>query len=265
MANLSLPPKILDNIVDFVRDCPEALRECCLVARSWVPRTRAYLFARVHFNSFQDLRSWESTFPDPFNSPAFYTHTLLFFCCSADMVEAVARSHCIKTFSNVVQLELWILASSHETQMFLPTFYGFAPGLKYLCIDSSCLPLLQVFTLVRSFPNIETLSLTSRGLLLGNDYDPQIGWVQPVEHSILPTSLGYLKLEIPEQVGVVIIRLLEIRNGIHLKRLFVRCASNNDLEWTEEFLLKSCNALESLSVECLFPGMRFLPSPRTRN
>ncbi|KAF9644814.1 hypothetical protein BDM02DRAFT_3067122, partial [Thelephora ganbajun] len=45
-----LPPEILDCIVDFLRDQPETLKQCCLVSKSWVSRARSHLFTNVEFS-----------------------------------------------------------------------------------------------------------------------------------------------------------------------------------------------------------------------
>ncbi|KAF9642569.1 hypothetical protein BDM02DRAFT_3078319, partial [Thelephora ganbajun] len=53
-----LPPEIFDYIVDFLHDTPETLKQCCLVSKSWVPRTRKYLFADIEFFTESDLEAW---------------------------------------------------------------------------------------------------------------------------------------------------------------------------------------------------------------
>ncbi|KAF9789198.1 hypothetical protein BJ322DRAFT_1000595, partial [Thelephora terrestris] len=45
-----LPPEILDLVTDNLSDEPSTLKACCLVSKSWVPRTRKHLFASVKFN-----------------------------------------------------------------------------------------------------------------------------------------------------------------------------------------------------------------------
>jgi hypothetical protein len=47
MPNPHLPAELLDNIVDHLHDTEDALRSCCLVSKSWIPRTRRHLFARI--------------------------------------------------------------------------------------------------------------------------------------------------------------------------------------------------------------------------
>ena len=39
MSNLHLPAETLDHIVDHLHDTKDALRNCCLGSKSWVPRT----------------------------------------------------------------------------------------------------------------------------------------------------------------------------------------------------------------------------------
>ena len=75
-----LPPETLDYTVDFLYDKPEAPKECCLVSKSWIPRTREHLPADIKFRSVHDLGVWKKTFPDHSSSPAYHTRTLLVRC-----------------------------------------------------------------------------------------------------------------------------------------------------------------------------------------
>ena len=61
--NPDLPPELLDHIVDFLHDNQTALRNCCLVSKSWIPRARKYLFAAIEFHREETLKSWRETFP----------------------------------------------------------------------------------------------------------------------------------------------------------------------------------------------------------
>jgi hypothetical protein len=38
-----LPAEMLDHVVDHLYDTEDALRNCCLVSKSWIPRTRKHL------------------------------------------------------------------------------------------------------------------------------------------------------------------------------------------------------------------------------
>ena len=46
----SLPPEILDHIVDHLRDDPDTLKSYCVTSKSWVLCTRRHLFAYIGFN-----------------------------------------------------------------------------------------------------------------------------------------------------------------------------------------------------------------------
>ena len=74
-----LPPEILDSVVDFLFDDSRALSRCCLVSKSWIPRTRRHLFATIRFKSPADLETWEKIFPDPEISPE--NHARALFVC----------------------------------------------------------------------------------------------------------------------------------------------------------------------------------------
>jgi len=58
MSNPGLPPEILDYIVDFLHDNQNALKRCCLVSKSWIPRTRKHLFADIRFEDGTSLELW---------------------------------------------------------------------------------------------------------------------------------------------------------------------------------------------------------------
>lgn len=106
MSNSRFPQEITDYIVDLLHDEPGALRQCCLVCRSWIPRTRKHLFGTIRFRTSTDLEAWKKAFPNPHNSPAHYTHSLGVDCPG---VIAAVSEECgwIQSFSNVVQLKIW--------------------------------------------------------------------------------------------------------------------------------------------------------------
>lgn len=80
MSSPDLPPETFDYIIDLLYDQPQTLRDCCLVSKSWVPRTRKHLFADIKFHSVDTLGSWKNTFPDPSSSPAYHTLSLFIGC-----------------------------------------------------------------------------------------------------------------------------------------------------------------------------------------
>ena len=101
------PPEISDYILDILHDENESEtpEQCCLVSKSWVPRTRKHLFARIAFQDSPDCKTWTDMFPDLINSPVRYAHPLLFGSMQAIADACAEGDDWIRAFSAVVQLE----------------------------------------------------------------------------------------------------------------------------------------------------------------
>ena len=63
-----LPCELLDHIVDFLHNDQTSLKKCCLVSKSWIPRSRKCLFAVIRFHCLGNLQSWKKAYPDPSTS-----------------------------------------------------------------------------------------------------------------------------------------------------------------------------------------------------
>ena len=129
MSNPHLPPELLDCIVDHLHDIKYTLRECCLVSKSWVPRVRKHLFAKVWFVTRGDVESWKETFPDPSTSPARYTKYLRVDCPRIVTATDAEAGGWITTFSRVVHLKL---NRYYQPAVSLLPFHGLSPVLKSL-------------------------------------------------------------------------------------------------------------------------------------
>ena len=107
MSDLRLPQEISDYIVDSFHDQPQTLKRCCLVSKSWVPRTRKHLFRGIVFRYTSNLKAWKRTFPDPANSPGYYTRSLSFSHSMKVIIAVVEEGdYWIRVFSNVVKLNI---------------------------------------------------------------------------------------------------------------------------------------------------------------
>jgi hypothetical protein len=106
MSDQCLPPEISDYIVDLLYDDPETLKRCCLVSKPWVPRARKHLFGKIRFEFSNILDAWREAFPDPANSPAYHTHSLLVGHIDVAAVD-VEEGGWVWEFRNVVRLQIW--------------------------------------------------------------------------------------------------------------------------------------------------------------
>ncbi|KAF9789273.1 hypothetical protein BJ322DRAFT_1041709 [Thelephora terrestris] len=105
MPNTRLPQELTDYIIDFLHDELETLRQCCLVSRTWVSRTRKHLFRTIRFKSSADLNAWKKAFQNPLSSPTYHTRCLIVnrTRVATAILEESGR---VQSFSNVVRLEL---------------------------------------------------------------------------------------------------------------------------------------------------------------
>ena len=117
MSTPRLPGELLDHIADNHLQGLEVFRNCCLVSKSWVPRTRRKLFSKVTFTTVENLRSWEENFPDPSTSPAYYTTTLSFRCLRVAGAN-VETGDWIAGFSRVTHLGVMALEQCTTLSLF---------------------------------------------------------------------------------------------------------------------------------------------------
>jgi len=258
MSNPYLPRETLDYIVDLLHDQPETLKECCLVSKPWIPRTRKHLFATIEFISIKDLESWKKTFPDPPNSPGCHTRTLFFRCARVVTAAGTGAGGLIQTFSQVVRLELsasdakpLVMFGTLEKTSLAP-FHNFSPTLKSLRVDSVVLQCPQVFDLVCSFPLLEDLTLLGDDQPLDDDNDSH--GPRTVVPSTSPPLTGSLELTMLLGMGNVTRRLLDLPNGLHFRELVFWWFYEMDLSSMMELVARCSDTLECLDVRCYPPG-----------
>ncbi|KAF9789338.1 hypothetical protein BJ322DRAFT_1105203 [Thelephora terrestris] len=205
MSNLCIPQEICDRIVNFLHDDPETLEQCCLVSKSWVLCTQKHIFAVVKFVIPHDLEAWKNTFPDPSNSPAHHTHTLLIYCMRGTTVADVTKGGWIQTFSSVMRFEARNVNDA-VLEIFLSTFHN---TIKALHMGRSCTLLLQLVNLIYPLLVLRDLSLTSC------DFDP--GGPLTITYSNPPPLTETLGLQVSFGMTSMVHQLLDIPSGLHFR------------------------------------------------
>ena len=157
MMTAVLPQEILNLIVDHLRDDRVALKDCCLVSKTWVSRARRHLFARVEFTSPHRIEAWREFFPDPSTSPARHTRILVNrnLDVTAPKLDVTTWIH---SFNRITQLELNRLTLDQTS---LIQLYGLSPTLTSLLLYNVHAPVSGIFNLICSFPLLENLALHS--------------------------------------------------------------------------------------------------------
>ena len=212
-----LPPELVDSIIDFLRHDREALKRCRLVSKSWVPRTRLYLFEHVIIEHPVYLRKWKEYLPDPANSP--FTRALSLSIPNAEEFSNEDVSWIRSQFTNLVQLEVLVCDKYYwgrRSQVYA-LFHGLSPNIKSLnlgLIDSTPEVLLNF---ICSFPLLEDLQLGVVGS----------GWTRvPCKLPILPISLKALALH--DHGGHSGAHYLMKMFSGTLERIYIRCRTSAD-------------------------------------
>ena len=233
-----LPPEIFDLIIDHLHDDAIALRACCFVSKSWVPRTQRYLFAHIKFTTESSLESWMRTFPDPSNSPAHHVRTL-----SIRGIEVFASVNAdgyvwLRSFNNTETLfanpAVWDTARG----ITLAPLRGLSPTLKSLHLFRSSIPLPDILDLICSFPLLEDLVVGSIGIESGAHK-----WDLP---QTSPKLTGSLRLT--GQNRILSRKLMDLPDGLHFSKVLVRCTIE-DAALAMELVTRCYDTLESLTIE----------------
>ncbi|KAF9778142.1 hypothetical protein BJ322DRAFT_1214811 [Thelephora terrestris] len=219
MSDRRLPLEILDYIVDLLHDEPQALKNCCLVAKSWVPRTRKHLYNKIEITYRTDLEAWWKVFPDPGSSPGHHTRSMLFHGFG---FIATGGYGMVRPFSNVVRLEMW-------------------DGKAYL---SPYLTTPQFLQLICSFPLLEDMYVGIHGV--GNSKHKD----EPLFQPRVPLPLtGTLSLNLDKGIGDVTRELLGLPHGIHFRRFSCVWRFEQDYRWVMALVERCSDTLEYVEID----------------
>jgi hypothetical protein len=241
---------MLDHVVDHLHDARDALKNCCLVSKSWIPRTRKHLFANIVLN-VGSLQSWKK-FSDPSTSPACYTKYL--FIHRPRLIIAEAGS-LIRSFSRVERLVMHThVLDFDQSATHLVPLHGFSPVVKSIRMTFLAFPLRQIFNLILSFPLLEDLAVAARHETLTDNGDDSGEDEMPTtaQTSTLPMFTGTLELHLKGGMELFSRRLLSLPGGIRFRKLILIYRQEEDLS----LLVEGCShTLKSLDITWDLRGM----------
>lgn len=244
-----LPTELLDHIVDLLHDETDALKGCCLVSKSWIPRTRKYLFADVKFRTMANLQAWKKLFPDPSTSPAFYAKSLFVGCHTGVTASDAEEGGWIWSFSRVVHLKVYIHeAGSYCSDTSLVPFHGLSPTITSLDITFVSFPCLPIFNLIYSFPLLEDLTLVSHYMIYNSgDPDEQLAIAQLRN---APAFSGSLMLSVWGGMGSIVPQLLSLTDFFHFQKLTLALRREDEDLMATAMVERCSSTLESLTIDC---------------
>jgi hypothetical protein len=225
------PPELCDHIIDQLCDQPNALKTCSLVSKSWSARSRKHIFSIVIFRGDPDVVAWRNAFPDPINSPACHTQTLI-----VNNHIGFPENHRL-SFRNVTSLLVHVHPDDGPLVP-LTQLHGFTPVLKSLHMTFSILLSSDILNLVYSFPLLDDLQLTGISITSGARITP----------SISPTFSGSLRLAVFQGVGIMVNDLLSLPGGIRFRELILPWIHDKDLPSMMDLIYACSHTLESLYV-----------------
>ena len=157
-----LPPEIVDHIIDFVDD-NRSLQACSLVAKSWVDRSRVYLFRDVALFSH---RQWQKVMPTGITSPARYTRSLALVHGNTPRGRWITTDNLypflahLRDFRNVENLTLDGWVPSVFSEGGLKKYFGhFGENLRSLVLGGERMSPDSFLVLLGLLPNLEDLSV----------------------------------------------------------------------------------------------------------
>ena len=244
-----LPQELLDLIVDILHDDPELLKQCCLVSKSWIPRSRKHLFARVEILRVRDLLWWDKLWPDPADSPAFHTRTMVV----RGSFGGLGRTNWIHAFSRIERLIVEYGYFCFTTRDSLVPFHILARSLKSLRVNFiKDIQHSQVFGLIRSLLLLEDLTLC------GSDTSAK-DWRPKNSHIALlpltsPALTGTLELSLKHMKRSLRL-LLDLPGGLHFRKVTLNSPCSEDSYPLAVQLVTACsNTLERLNIGCTIEG-----------
>lgn len=250
MSNPRLPEEVLDYIVDNLDGDEDDLENCCLVSKSWIPRTRKHLFADISLDDKWDLKSWKNAFPDPSTSPARYAKTLAIGCPEDLAIEDVVGGSWFSAFSRVAHLAINIDSDMIQPETSLAPFHGLSPVIKSLRIrlEVATFPSSPIFNLIQSFPSLEDLDVEASEKLTvrADGADRQ---QTPVQTSVTPAFSGSLKLYLAGASTPLLRPLLSLPTGPRFRELWLTCDDEEDISLAAEVVERCCSTLKSLKIK----------------
>ena len=142
MSSPSLPPELLDHVVDLLHhteDAPETAPSSPNHG-SRVPENAFSPISSSGPRTTSSFKSWKETFPDALTSPAYHVHTSTAKRVRDVTVADAEQGSWITGFADVVRFKVTVQASQglftdHGRSALVP-FRGFSPVMKSVALTS---------------------------------------------------------------------------------------------------------------------------------
>ena len=151
-----VPQELVDQVLDHLADDTATLQSCSLVAKSWIYPSRRHLFNSI-FLTVNDITKWNTTFPNPEDSPAGHVRDLSFCFIQPDV--GINFADRFLYFSNVQKLTL--IGRTAADPGFISGLGQLPPSIRSVDITFSKILTVHIISMMQQLPNLENLSLMS--------------------------------------------------------------------------------------------------------
>jgi hypothetical protein len=139
------------------------LKSCSLVAKTWSPRARQYLFHEVEFTSMDRFTLWQEVISHGETGPYNFVQTLHFREKTEQWITSNSFSQVLQHLVAFPNVENLIFTQYDITPLVSPLQQASIPfleSIRYLEVDSIAMNTHQeLLTLVDCFPHLEDLNL----------------------------------------------------------------------------------------------------------
>jgi len=183
-VRMSLPPELIDRILNYLSDDPQSLSATSLVSKGWASWGQAYLFEYIHLTS-ENLQGWLENVSSDVDGPASHTRTLRLresrLLPWINLQNSVFPLSNLVSFTNVRSLVL----AGWDTTLFngesLEPYFGhFGKSLRALSLEYCTLDPATLFNFFSLLPNVQDLDIHYPSLIPGSlDTVPDVPEVTP--------------------------------------------------------------------------------------
>lgn len=171
----SLPPEVVDTILDHLHDDHRTLRQCSLVSSQWLPTSRFHAFSSVTLTT-ANLPDFLELLNSPLLTLGPYVEDIRVFSLDSARYNASWLSTALprlgSTLENSRSLALegldWFTINAETQSSFLKSFDGRLTCIKL--IQMKFLNFSEVVACIASFPFLESLVLKEVGWDLDDEY-----------------------------------------------------------------------------------------------
>jgi len=248
-GNPRVPQELVDEVLDHLANDIATLRSCSLVTKSWIYPSRRHLFNSVFFTA-SEITKWNSSFPNPEDSPARLVRDLSFCYIEPDVPIDFADR--IYHFSNVKKLTL--IGRTATDLGFISALGQLPPSTHSLDITFSEVLTTHIISVMQQLPNLNNLSLTS--IKRGGPIPPGTGKFIQCRLS------GKLRLRRQSAHQDFLNILMEVPTGPQFVEVEIRDARMDCFPAALKLVRACQDTLTKLHFSTLVLGISSLPSAR---